>query len=432
MTAVRRVYVYAVAYVSLLMLAFGVSGLGRTLLQTLITSSSATIRTGIRADVATNGALVLVGLPVWLLHWWLANRNPDLDERASALRRLYVYGVLASMAIGIASAAQDILEGIARWLLPEVVDDSTPRVLEEFPWLIVAGVLWIFHQRVAARDRVLASERGGSATLRRWYVYGVAFIALMYLLHNTARIFRITWETIASGIVDATITVTPAGIAGASATALVALVFWVSHWRLWVVQDRSSGTRPPTRATENEQLNLPVLGQDLRSILRPLFLFASLAVVVTVTLWGGAQLLYYALGRLLGVERPGGVGGNFLVAMAGPMSAVVVYGLGWLYQQRALAAQADAQEELPRQAGVRRLYTYAVALVALATVATGAGGVLWTLADLATNAPRTVDPTDWWRNQLSLFVTFLAVGLPVWLAHWGPVSKVRGQGLGVR
>jgi hypothetical protein len=100
----------------------------------------------------------------------------------------------------------------------------------------------------------------------------------------------------------------------------------------------------------------------------------------------------------------------------------VVYGTSWLYHRAGVASQARAQPELPVQAGVRRLYVYLVSLIALGLLATGVGGLLWTLADAATNATRTLNRPDWWREQVSLYATLLAVGLPVWLAHWGPVA----------
>jgi len=141
---------------------------------------------------------------------------------------------------------------------------------------------------------------------------------------------------------------------------------------------------------------------------------------VATTLYGGWQLVFYALGRLLGVDRPGGVGGSLAQAAAGPASLLCLYGVSWLYHRRAIRFQAQAQPEMPRQAGVRRLYVYLVSLVALATLATGAGGLLWTVADLLTNARHTVNPETWWREQISLHSSLLVVGLPVWLLHWGP------------
>ena len=138
---------------------------------------------------------------------------------------------------------------------------------------------------------------------------------------------------------------------------MIGLALWLPHW-----QGDAVGHTAQTAE------------QDRRSILRHLYLFLALGVSVATTIYGASQLLFYALGRVLGVERPGGVGGSLLLAMAGPVSLAAVFGLSWLYHRRAIAAQALAQAELPRQAGVRRLYVYLVALVALIAFTTGAGG----------------------------------------------------------
>ncbi len=166
-----------------------------------------------------------------------------------------------------------------------------------------------------------------------------------------------------------------------------------------------------------------IAGQDARSILRPLYLFVVLAVCVAMTLYAAWQVVFYTLGRLLGVPRPGGAGGDLPIALAGPASLLVVYGAGWLYHRQALAEQARLQPELPRQAGIRRLYTYLVALLALQVFATGAGGLLWTLADLITRAPHAANPATWWREQMSLHASLIAIGLPVWLRFWGPMAQ---------
>jgi hypothetical protein len=148
------------------------------------------------------------------------------------------------------------------------------------------------------------------------------------------------------------------------------------------------------------------------------YLFFALAVGVIGTLLGASQLLYYAVGRLLGVERPGGVGGDLLSAAAGPGSALIVYGVAWAYQRQAVRRQATAFDEAPRQAGIRRLYTYVIALVALAVLTSGVGGLLWTLCDVLFAPGATTG--DFWRERVALFATLAIVGLPVWVLHWHP------------
>jgi hypothetical protein len=195
------------------------------------------------------------------------------------------------------------------------------------------------------------------------------------------------------------------GLPEGAASALVGLGLWLLHWG---------------RLAEARLLGPDVVGQDRRATLRSVYLFLALAWVVGGTLGGVSQLLYYGLARALGVERPGGVGGDLALAAAGPGSLALVYGVGWAYQRSVIRQQARAIEAA-RQAGVRRLYTYLVALVALLALAGGVGGLLWTLADLITGAgAENSSSRNQVRDQVAQFATLALVGLAVWLLHWRP------------
>src|SRR4029077_9594164 len=78
-----------------------------------------------------------------------------------------------------------------------------------------------------------------------------------------------------------------------------------------------------------------------------------------------------------------------------------------------------ATGEASRQAAIRRLYINLAALVSLGAMATGAGGVLWTLAEQIEAPMIGVTAFDW-RNGLSLWITLFVVGGAVWLAHCRP------------
>jgi hypothetical protein len=144
--------------------------------------------------------------------------------------------------------------------------------------------------------------------------------------------------------------------------------------------------------------------------------FLALTGCVALALFGASQLLYYALARILGIEHPGGVTTSIVVAVASPAATVIVFGLAWLWIQRQLAADAGATEAT-RQAGVRHLYTHLVAFLALATLAIGAAGLLWTLSDQILNS-LLHHTTGEWRDKISLFITLIVVGAPMWFTHW--------------
>jgi hypothetical protein len=248
MVTIRRVYFYLVAYVSLLVLAGGLSGLGRT----LIRAASATLATpvlpgaGLRSDVALYGAMTAVGLPFWLLHWLATNRlaGREAAERAAALRRLYLYAVLGAMILTVGIATQSLLKSAFQFAIPGAGRPTTDQLLSSLPALLVGAAFWTYHRRVVLLDRQAAGEQGASATLRRWYAYGVAFVALLLLLSNGAHLLRLAWETIAAAATGTLARTGAAGAAGSAATVLVALGLWLTHWPLWAVQ----GTRPRVAA----------------------------------------------------------------------------------------------------------------------------------------------------------------------------------------
>jgi len=76
------------------------------------------------------------------------------------------------------------------------------------------------------------------------------------------------------------------------------------------------------------------------------YLFLGLVLTVSRALFGASQVLYYALGRLLGVDAAGGVSGGLLQAAAEPASVLLVYGVGWAYGRHAVRRQARVAEAL--------------------------------------------------------------------------------------
>jgi hypothetical protein len=387
-SALRRIYLYVLAFAGLWMLAAGCANLlqlGLELtLRLPVTGDPAYVRT----TAALWAAAALVGLPVWLLHWRWIQRGARADpaERASTLRRLFVYLVLAISLLTIATSLRDALEALLRH-----GPDLTRSLVEALPLVLVGLLVWCAHLRVSFNDRRLVGEQGGSATLRRWYVYGAAFVGLMVLLDGARQTLETLWRLLTTPSLRVVDTADPA------ATTLVGLGVWLTHWR-WLATRTAS--------------------DDEQSALRTVYLFLGLSVGVVGALVGASQLLYYALARLLGIEQPGGVGGNMLQAAAGPASAAIVYGVGWAYQRAALRRQAQLAVEAPRQAKIRRFYTYLVALIALALWSVGVAGLLWSLADAIVGAPGVVTAGEGWRGMLALHTTLIAVGLPVWLTHW--------------
>lgn len=387
----RRLYLYIVGAASLGMLVVGLANLGATTLDLLLRPGA--ITSTYRDAYAGFGAVTLVGLPVWAVHWGIAQRLAGRypDERASAIRRLYLYLTLAVLLVAAAILVRRFLEDIIGALGGEPIEGAA--VLRAAWESVLLLAFWGYHFRIAAADRAAVGETGASASLRRWHAYGLLLFGLAFLLFGARNLLQEIWVLIVQPGPEAA----RGGIvASALATMLTGLAVFGFHAG-WT----SGGS---------------IAADDRKATLRAVAGFLALAVSVGLTLAGASQLLYYVLARGLGVQHPGGVSTGLLVALAGPASSVLVFGLTWIWQRRQLARDAG-QAEAARQAGVRHLYTHLVAFFAVAAMAIGAAGLLWTLSDQGLNL-LLGRPAPEWRDHASLFITLALVGTPMWLTHW--------------
>lgn len=400
----RRLYLYLVSAAALGTLAAGLSALGFNVLLFVFNDPNAESSRGALAGAT---AATLVALLVWGVHFWFARRYAHRDpaERASAIRRLYVYWACLVMSIGAAIALDN---GIANFLRPLL--DCTPvgntsgytpfdctsnnlLTTAQAGWIfVVLAAFWALHYRIAVRDRAAVGELGRSASLRRWYMYPALLVGLLMMLSGAASLITLIWLR----LLNSTLGVEQYRFIGDAAGLLVGgLVLWGLHARL---------------------LAQSYIEDDRKSTLRALEGFIAVAVCMVFALIGAAQILYYALARLLGVTNPGNVGNDMVAAMAGPVTVAVVYGAAWFLLRRRLARDTGSHE-VERQAGVRRLYTNLAALVSMAALGVGAAGVLWNLAEQIEAPIIGVKASDW-RDPISFWATLFVVGVAVWLAHW--------------
>jgi len=400
----RRLYLYVLSAAALGTLAAGLSALGYTVLLFVLNDQNADASRGALAGAT---AATLVALVVWGVHFWFARRYAHRDpaERASAIRRLYVYWACLVMSIGAAIALDN---AIADYLRP-ILDCRTvsPPVYIPFEcgptagaesaiqaaWIaLVLGAFWALHYRIAARDRAAVGEQGRSASLRRWYMYPAILIGLLMMLSGAASLIILVWLR----LLNSTLGMDQGRYIGDAAGLLVGgLMLWGFHARV---------------------LAQSYIEDDRKSTLRALEGFIAVAVCMVFALIGAAQILYYGLARLLGVSNPGNVGSDIVAAMASPVAVVAVYGAAWFLVRRRLARDTGSHE-VDRQAGVRRLYTNLAALVSMAALGAGAAGVLWNLAEQIEAPLIGVKASDW-RDPISFWATLFVVGVAVWLAHW--------------
>jgi hypothetical protein len=403
----RRLYLYLVSAAGLGLLAAGLALLGTAALAFIFNVPYAS-DPSFRAQLAIYTAMTLVALPVWGVHFWFARRFAMRDpaERASALRRLYLYWACAGGAIGAAYALSVTFSALLRPLIDKCPTPGPkeagfqPYCGAKADWLLTSQAgwvalvflaIWAFHFYIAARDRAAVGESGASATLRRWYMYAVLLVGLLWMLSGAGAVLELGWLKFWTGSIGYRYIGDSAGLF------LAGLLLWGFH-ALAISRDH--------------------VADDRHSTLRALQGFVAVAVSIGAALFGASQILYYGLAKGLGVEHPGGVAIDALAALATPGSLLLAYGTAWFLIRRRLARDARAQEG-DRQAGLRRLYTNLVALVSLGAWAIGAAALLWALAEQLEAPIIGVKASDW-RDPVSLGLTLLVVGAAVWLAHWRP------------
>ncbi|NNJ11417.1 DUF3842 family protein [Chloroflexales bacterium ZM16-3] len=384
MSNIRRWYILLVALISLQAVAWAVIALLRNVLG--VWGSLA------REAVAFQIAVIIIGLPVFLIHWIWAQRLAagDLEERGAALRRLYLYGTMAVLLAPALSSAYNLAQGLLGLLLdPSGRWNLTGRsaaqgLLGDLMPVLVLGLLWLYHRQVARADAVAVPLVDNSALVRRLYL--LVFSGTGLLITGQAAIALLRWVLYQMG---------GAGVIGGRAALidpvaglLVGMPLWVLSWHL-----------------AQALFHSPDIGER-ESALRKFYLHAVVFLSALIAVSGTTLMLAGLLRQALGLTPQGDV--------RDPLSTVLIAAVIWVYHSLALRADAALIREVPRQAGVRRLSWYLVASIGLAAVLIGLGGVLSALIRALGSSTFGNDL----REQLAWSLAALISGLPVWVLIW--------------
>lgn len=418
MNTLRRLYLYAVALVSLETVIWGVIGLARGLLAALPQDLLA-------ARIATSLSLVLVGLPVFAVHWFLAQRRARVDaqERSARLRAVFLYAVLFAAFLPAVLNTRSILEITFNQILRIPAVDRLATALVDHLAVIIANLLaaaWgLSILRADWRAGPVDEEYAGVRRLHRhlWLLIGLG-LAVLGAAQTLSALIRLNEP----GEYDIRFE-----LSSGLAQLLVGAPVWLFAGRIlsgaWVEQaERRASTR------------LVALS----------LLLATAAGATLVSTYGALrQALLPLLGEMQ--ERD-----EFLRFLGPPLGSLLPLSGAWLYARRLLSADlkpaalepgstpragrgrswAFARRTLDRFGRLRRqfvpsrlpelrrLYDYALALFGLAGSLYGLHELIAVLVDRLLGAA----PDDW-RRTLAQGIAALAVGLPVWLGAWTQLSR---------
>lgn len=398
MLTVRRLYILAAAFIGLLLFMHGSSELLRLVF--LIIPQDAEFGLGSdwwREQLSLNLAIVAVGTPLWIGHWlWAQRLAREKSEETSALRSLFFLGVLGVTLIESAEAAGAILfipfSRLAGGLF------SLPSLLDSLAELAIYGLLWGYHLRQRPPAH---AQFGAAATITRWYWYAASFGSLGVLVSSIVPLLSTMLQRLLGvGAVDATWWELP--VANNIAWVIVGSVGWTLHWA--VVQRQIRDSESP----------------ELLSALRKVYLYVMVGSAAAGALLAVGRILYLALLSVLGVveDRLGFVDDAVWVVPVGLVAAT-----GWYYHRYILQRDAALAAELPRQATIRRIYSYLLSAIGISLLSVGVFGILRLVIGILTGQADTLDlPENFLERQLSLYVTLLLVGLIAWVWYWRQIQ----------
>lgn len=415
MGAARRLYVYTVSAVSLLVLSIGVENLVSLILAEIEAAFGSDLIGGpstIRGQVSLAIALVAVGTPVYGVHWWLANRGLERADaaasadRCSAIRALYFAIVATGGLVVAAAAAARLIEGTIGTVIGDPDPGAGMQVSGEVARLLVGGVVWWTHWRRGDIDLRRDAMAATAESLARLHRYAWAFVGLMLAVVGAGEVI----QTVLSALIGRS------GFGsgdrswlGSLAASLSMLIIGLGI--LWLhLDDARRSIRDRAVIGADDRIS------TLRAGYVSVVFLVSLAAVAFLAATATAELLRLVLG-VSGATDAAAV----LELVAGPIAVALPFAVaGWLHQY--LRRQEAAGVSPAIRAAADRSSLHVTAGIGLAFLAAGTAQLLGRLVEVVVGMPAqgVFVPVE-----LSWFVAQVAVGAVLWVPAWSAIMRRR-------
>lgn len=393
MKTIRRLYFYAVAFISIEVVLWGMIGLLRSILnQSEITSGVTTLAQAL--------SLILVGVPIFLVHWlWAQNvSNKEEEEKSASVRAIFLYGILLATLIPV---VQNLLALINRTFLSTANLESYRAITGGYQtWsdnllaiiinLLVVAYFW----SVLKQNWQTLSEKENFSEIRRLYRFVWVLYGLLMTVYGAQLaldfIFTLPSEVLGS--------LGRESVVNAVALLVIGSPIWIYSWRL--LQDALVDS-----AERESYLRLGILY---------LLTLGSAIIVLTA----GGNLIYRSLLQLTG---SGETWSNFLQEIGGPISLGLPFGVIWAYYGKWLRQQFNFDENLPSRESKQRLFYYLLSVLGLAVTVSGLLALFPLIIDLVTGDSYLSN--SGFSAPLSASFALLLVGIPTWLLTWYPMQN---------
>ena len=413
---IRRLYLYLIAFISLVAGLSAAYDLIDTLARLWMTDESflgVSATVSVQSAIARPGGFLIVSAPIFLIHWRYIRRLVlQPGESRAALRKLFIYAALATTAYVSSRALYHIIEGSFQLLLGAAPSEEEMRPGGWVVQFFHAGIhliLSLYFARLLQEDGDLGVELGWAGSWRRLFQLLVGLVALGLLLTGAADVLNFVWRALLEPFGAATLATVGTGwwqrgISGSLAAVLVGALVWRLTNLYW---NALMTAQPP----------------EGRMALRRLYLYVATVLAAAITLVPVAMLLRLGVLFLFGGVDTGDIDIDDLTT---PLGLLPVGALAWRWHWLQVSAEARRYGDSRESEFVRRLYYYAVAATGLLLLWIGLVDLVRALLDLAIIGSISIEK-GFRAHQFSSGVSLIAVGAPVWSLHWRTAQRVAEQ-----
>ena len=399
MKSIRRLYFYLVAFISIEVVLWGLVGLLRSIAEDTISGSADALAQAL--------ALILVGVPIFLIHWLWAQRASwrDDEEKSATIRAVFFYAILLATLIPV---VQNLLSFIDRALVQGAglgvgrafIVFREQTLADNLIAIVMNGIVAAYFWNILRDEWATLPDKENFTEVRRLYRYIWMLYGLLMTVFGAQQVLRFLLYVPGDVLGELGREVVVNGVA----LLIVGAPIWVYSWR--VIQDSL------------------VDPAEMGSILR-LGILYLLALGGVITVISTASLVVNAIVTwLLGVDW---TFRDFIQQIGGPISIGVPLGMVWAYYGYWLNRHIAAVGDAVRQAAMRRLYNYILAFIGLVVAFIGVATLFSFIIDMITGT--SVLMSDSTRGTLATSLSSMIVGLPLWLVMWRPMqAEAMAQG----
>lgn len=392
MKSIRRLYFYLVAFISIEVVVWGLVGLLRSIVNNTVSGGADALAQAL--------ALILVGVPIFLIHWLWAQRASatDPEEKSATLRAVFLYGILLGTLIPV---VQNLLSFIDRSLIQATGLElarafrafSEQTIADNLIAILMNGIVAAYFWNILRSEWSTLNDKENFSEVRRLYRYIWMLYGLLMTVFGAQQILRYLFYVPGDVLGELGREV----VVNGTALLIVGTPIWVYSWR--IIQDSLSDS-----AEKGSALRLGVL------------YILALGGVITVitTAW---SIVNTILLLLLGQEL---TFSDVIQRIGGPLSIAVPLGAVWAYYGHWLNRHIGAAGDAVRQAGMKRLYNYILSFIGLVVSFVGVALLFSFSINMLTGFGMVLN--DVFRSSLASSISSLVVGLPVWLRTWRPMQ----------